>query len=419
MEAECCERRACRVLGQQGAGTQPGQTRVHEHHPLLERPRGAWQLRQIERPGRVVTDQGRDGEARAAVLDIHLGPETVHEKPPVQLPKARRLGLQQQLPHVLGNEEIEEELALRREQRAVDRPIVLDVGHIVADQTLEKGTYIAPVQREHAAVGEQNVSGGWHHCWSAATAHHLRVGRAPAVQVHGRAARLAFSSTRHVLTKQGLAWSVEGSPDARTSALQLFVWVANGIARRISVNTSWVEPNANRSLPPPPRVRAADIALFLDINGTLLEIEREPGRCACLSISVAFWSNCKGDHGALALVSVRSLAQLDRLFSPWFQRCWPTWPRAPQPRPQSRRAAPDPEVLEKAPRRLAAFAEVNRVFLLEDKALTLALHFRTAPRLAEATLAVAEQPVAESAVALVAVAPQNGVRNQTPWYPQG
>ena len=31
------------------------------------------------------------------------------------------------------------------------------------------------------------------------------------------------------------------------------------------------------SLLSPPRLRAADIALFLDVDGTLLEIEREPG----------------------------------------------------------------------------------------------------------------------------------------------
>jgi trehalose 6-phosphate phosphatase len=57
-------------------------------------------------------------------------------------------------------------------------------------------------------------------------------------------------------------------------------------------------------------------------------------------------------------------------------------------------------VVEKARRRLAAFAEVNQGILLEDKTLTLALHYRNAPHLAGATIAVAEQAVAESAGAL-------------------
>ena len=75
-----------RVLGQQGARTQAGARRGSTNtSPLLQRPRGARQLRQIERPGHVVADQGRDGEARAAVLDLDLGAQAVHQEPPVQL----------------------------------------------------------------------------------------------------------------------------------------------------------------------------------------------------------------------------------------------------------------------------------------------------------------------------------------------
>ena len=58
-------------------------------------------------------------------------------------------------------------------------------------------------------------------------------------------------------------------------------------------------------------------------------------------------------------------------------------------------------MLAKARRRLAAFAEVNEGVLLEDKGLTLALHYRNAPEVTEAAIAVAEQAVAESAGALV------------------
>ena len=156
------------------------------------------------------------------------------------------------------------------------------------------------------------------------------------------------------------------------------------------------------SLPPPPRVRAADIALFLDVDGTLLEIEREPGAVHVPEHLCRILEQLqKATTGALALVSGRSLAQLDRLFAPL--RFSAAGLHGLERRNLGRktiRATPDPEVLEKARRRLAAFAEVNQGVLLEDKALTLALHYRTAPQLAEATIAVAEQAVAESAGAL-------------------
>jgi trehalose 6-phosphate phosphatase len=165
---------------------------------------------------------------------------------------------------------------------------------------------------------------------------------------------------------------------------------------------SRAEP-AVAKLPPPPRLRAADIALFLDVDGTLLEIEREPGAvhvperlCRILEqLQVA-------TGGALALVSGRSLAQLDHLFSPLHLSA--AGLHGLERRNLGRtttRAAPDQEALAKARGRLAAFAEANAGILLEDKGLTLALHYRNAPQLAAAASALAEQAVVESAGALV------------------
>ena len=155
--------------------------------------------------------------------------------------------------------------------------------------------------------------------------------------------------------------------------------------------------------PSPPRLRAADIALFLDVDGTLLEIEREPGAVhvperlchtlADLQVATA---------GALALVSGRSLEQLDRLFSPL--RLSAAGLHGLERRGadgEVKRAAPDPVILERARRRLAAFAEAAPGVLLEDKGLTLALHYRQAPAAARAAVAAAEAAVAASAGALV------------------
>src|ERR671919_3121452 len=71
------------------------------------------------------------------------------------------------------------------------------------------------------------------------------------------------------------------------------------------------------TLPPPPRLRGADIALFLDVDGTLLEIEREPGAVHVPERLCRILERLpSATGGALALVSGRSLDQLDRLFSP-------------------------------------------------------------------------------------------------------
>lgn len=158
-----------------------------------------------------------------------------------------------------------------------------------------------------------------------------------------------------------------------------------------------------RRLPSPPRLRAADIALFLDVDGTLLEIEREPGAVHVPERLCRILDDLQAaTGGALALVSGRSLDQLDRLFSPLrFSAAGLHGLEHRNLGFATVRAAPDPAVFEGARRRLAAFAEAKEGVLLEDKGLTLALHYRNAPELADAAIAVAEQAVAESAGALV------------------
>jgi trehalose 6-phosphate phosphatase len=156
-------------------------------------------------------------------------------------------------------------------------------------------------------------------------------------------------------------------------------------------------------LPSPPRLRAGDIALFLDVDGTLLEIEREPGAvhvperlCRILEDLHA------ATAGALALVSGRSLEQLDELFSPL---CLSAAGLHGLERRnlgfKVERAAPEPAIFARARSRLAAFAEATEGVLIEDKGLTLALHYRNAPAAAAAAIAQAEAAVAESEGALV------------------
>lgn len=128
-------------------------------------------------------------------------------------------------------------------------------------------------------------------------------------------------------------------------------------------------------------------ALFLDIDGTLIEIAAGPelvrvpvelpGRLARLADERA---------GALALVSGRPLAQIDRLLRPWHgaaaglhgierRRADGTLDRT-----LDRAAA---AALDRIRPRLSALAAAGRGIVLEDKQATLALHYRAAPERAE------------------------------------
>ena len=156
------------------------------------------------------------------------------------------------------------------------------------------------------------------------------------------------------------------------------------------------------ALPPPPRVRTDAIALFLDVDGTLVEIEREPGAvhvperlCQILA------ELAQALDGAVALVSGRSLAQLDRLFSPLrLSAAGLHGLERRNLRSEVVRAKPDPAIFEAARRRLSGFAEQHPGVLLEDKGLTLALHYRNAPEQQAAAAKIAKDAVAASRGAL-------------------
>jgi len=101
-------------------------------------------------------------------------------------------------------------------------------------------------------------------------------------------------------------------------------------------------------------------------------------------------------------VSGRPLAQLDALFSPL--RLCAAGLHGLERRnlgTETARATAKPEVLERARDRLATFAAQHPDLLLEDKGLTLALHYRNAPHLRAAAEAAAREAEAESDGALM------------------
>jgi trehalose 6-phosphate phosphatase len=145
-----------------------------------------------------------------------------------------------------------------------------------------------------------------------------------------------------------------------------------------------------RSLVP----RLGEVAILLDIDGTLLDLmptPREvwvpPGLAVTLNGLVAATS------GALALVSGRSLNDIDLIFAP--ERFPAVGGHGAEMRLKADDEAPAPlaPLLDKElKRRLAAIARISPGILLEDKGYSLALHYRLAPHAKDAI---------EAAIALI------------------
>lgn len=144
-------------------------------------------------------------------------------------------------------------------------------------------------------------------------------------------------------------------------------------------------------------VRGHDLALFLDVDGTLLEIAATPDRVrvpASLknTLELAF----KRQHGAFVLLSGRSLAELDDLFGP----C--TFPASAKhglevrlPSGELVHANVDPAALDKARHWLGTLPQEHRGLLFEDKGVALAMHYRLAPRMQLQIESIMSEIVAE------------------------
>lgn len=134
---------------------------------------------------------------------------------------------------------------------------------------------------------------------------------------------------------------------------------------------------------PLPSARS-DWAYFLDVDGTLIELAANPGAVrvddALLGLVARLHHAC---GGALALISGRSLADLERLLGSV------RIPLAGQHGLERRDAQgrlhthATPQAVKRGLRqRLDALVARHPGLLLEDKGLTLALHYRQAPQLA-------------------------------------
>lgn len=122
-------------------------------------------------------------------------------------------------------------------------------------------------------------------------------------------------------------------------------------------------------------------ALFLDVDGTLVGFSDDPDR---VHVPGGLRDTLAALHaaldGALALVSGRSLHDLDRLFGP------PLVAMAGLHGLQRRRAdastdhrQPDPDLVEALHREVAALARRLPGMRVEDKRICMALHYRETP----------------------------------------
>lgn len=142
---------------------------------------------------------------------------------------------------------------------------------------------------------------------------------------------------------------------------------------------------------PPPPALADDWALFLDVDGCLLDFADAPDAVivppALLTSVQALVQHL---HGAVALVSGRSLASIDALFAPLrlpASGLHGLEQRSPQRNIVAPTAAPALATVREEARRVAG---AYPGALVEDKGPALALHWRAAPQAGGALRAVAD-----------------------------
>jgi trehalose 6-phosphate phosphatase len=127
------------------------------------------------------------------------------------------------------------------------------------------------------------------------------------------------------------------------------------------------------------------LALFLDLDGTLAHIESEPGAVGPHPQRNALISQVvERLDGRAAVVSGRSIADLDRILERRITAVAGVHGLERRTAAGVQAAQPPHPALAEARRAILAFAEADRGLEVEDKRLSVALHYRRAPAAAEA-----------------------------------
>ena len=139
-------------------------------------------------------------------------------------------------------------------------------------------------------------------------------------------------------------------------------------------HAAWILLEAGSDIPPP-----QSWALFLDVDGTLIEIADAPDAVHVDERIGGLLERLRCRlGGALALASGRSLDVLDRFFAPLELAAAGLHGLERRSADGSVNRTNGAKVLDPARRELARFAAAHPGTLLEDKSATLALHYRRA-----------------------------------------
>ena len=144
-------------------------------------------------------------------------------------------------------------------------------------------------------------------------------------------------------------------------------------------------------------------AWFLDVDGTLLEIERHPDHVSADAALLDLLERLDDRYGgAVALISGRSLAQLERIFGPLRVAA------AASHGLEMRLAGGDVTLLadpvpESIAEEIAALTEAHPGLHMEKKSFSIGVHFRGRPELAG---------LVEERLEKIAAEPDNGYRLQ-------
>jgi len=139
-------------------------------------------------------------------------------------------------------------------------------------------------------------------------------------------------------------------------------------------------------LPPPPPIHAAGHALFIDFDGTLVPIAERPDDVVADPELIRLLGRLHDGFGdRLALVSGRSIAQLDAMIGPIAETLSLVGSHGQEIRRHGRMSTPPRAPgLDEASREIRAFAKNHADLIVETKTHGVALHYRTAPDLAAA-----------------------------------
>ena len=128
--------------------------------------------------------------------------------------------------------------------------------------------------------------------------------------------------------------------------------------------------------PPPPLGRAA--SLFLDLDGTLVHLIDRPDEVRTdAELNDILVRVARALEGRLAIVSGRSLAQLDLILGPVAETLALSGSHGCEFRINGKVHCPDrDDNLNEATERFRQFAEMSPLVLLEEKSFGVALHYR-------------------------------------------